>query len=98
MPSRQTQEPFAVVVWYVRAGGETTAAAIRDGDYTLRAVARSIYVLMRNANLTSRQRNEVCVTTLTRLAYVPIVVSIGDHQSTGALILDFEIRDTQPTV
>lgn len=94
---RETQEPFAITVRYVRQGGVSLAAATRDGDYTLRAVMRSVFELMKGTNVARRTRNSVCITTLDRATYVPIIEDVGNQQVTGAAVLEFTIRDAAPT-
>lgn len=95
---RETVEPFAVVVRYLRVGGVDLAQAVQDGDYTLRAMMRSVMALMENANADSRIRNSVCLVELERATYVPIIEDVGNTQVTGATVLDFKIRDAAPTL
>lgn len=92
---RDTTEPVAVVVRYL-ASKHDLARALQDGDYTLRAVARSIHDLMEQANDADRTRNFVIVWHLVRMTYVPVQETVGEAAVAGALVLEFDVRDGAP--
>lgn len=95
---RQSIAPVIVMVGYINANSDSVAAK-RDGEYTLRAVLRSLRELMRNAQAeTGRTRNGVLLEIMEDPAiYFPIVEVIGQSRVSGAIGINFKVRDANPS-
>lgn len=94
---RRTVTPIIVTVRYLTARSDTVAA-LRDGEYTLRAVVRSLKELFLNANDAARIRNGACLTAMVDpVTYAPVVESIGNHRVAGGVVLNLDGRDADPS-
>lgn len=94
---RLPQVPLKVVVAYI-ADGSNNAAAIRDGEYTLRAVARSIRELDKNTNANTRLRNGVNIVLVEgAMEFWPVWGSVGNARLAGSLVLNYHVRDQNPS-
>lgn len=93
---RATESPIAAIIRYISAESDLLKA-IRDGEYTLRAVMRSVRELMRNVYVTSRTRNGVAiVASVDPALYFPIVEAVGEYRVSGAVGLNLVARDNDP--
>lgn len=94
---RTTTSPLTVVARYITANTDTVVA-MRDAEYTLRALVRSLRELMKNANRASRVRNSIALeASLDPLVYFPVVEAVGQFRVTGAVGMNIEARDASPT-
>jgi len=69
------------------------AEAARDGEYTARAILRSLRELMRNANFAARTRNNICVETMPSVSYMPFQEAVGNCRSMGAVVAFYRVID-----
>lgn len=76
---------------------EDEVVAIRDGEYTLRAVARSLRELLRNDQDAARLRNSVRLIAAPTLRYVPLVAVVGAGRVSGAVVLSVHAEDGAPS-
>lgn len=94
---RTTTAPIQVAVTYVVANADSPGA-VRDGDYTLRAVARCVRELMKDANDASRTRNSVkLIAQVNPLQYFALADVVGSARWAGGLVLNFEAEDGDPS-
>lgn len=94
---RKLAVPAKLGIFYVTSNADA-AVARRDGSYTLRAVARTIRELDKTGNESSRLRNGINVVLCEGpQEFHPVVSSIGNHRVSGALVLNYDVRDEQPT-
>ena len=94
---RTTTSPLTIVARYITANSDTVMA-MREAEYTLRALVRSIRELMKNENRASRVRNSIGLeASLNPLVYFPVVETIGQCRVSGAVGMNIEARDAAPT-
>lgn len=94
---RVTEAPYVLVVRYITSVRDTVQA-IREGEYTLRALLRSTRELMKNVNVDSRTRNGVCVEIMDDpVSYLPVVETVGQSRVSGAVVMNLQIRDGSPS-
>jgi hypothetical protein len=92
---RRTTRDVPVVIRYISDKSDKAEQA-RDGEYTGRAIVRSLRELMRNANFAARTRNNICVEVMQSVSYVPHVEAIGSHRSTGGVVAMYRVIDAAP--
>lgn len=96
---RDTQSPAIITIRYV-TDEPNLAKAIRDGEYTLRAVMRSLRELMKNQYAaTLRTRGSICLIGAFEgpSIYFPVMDSVGKCTVTGAIGLNLTVRDAAPS-
>jgi len=93
---RETRSPSNLAILYLTANG-APAKAMQDGYYTLRAVARSLRELSKDANYASRQRNGINVVLGETMDFWPIGGAVGQNRIAGALIVGYYVRDQNPS-
>jgi hypothetical protein len=92
---RRTTRDVPIVIRYISDLADK-ALAKRDGEYTGRAIVRSLRELMRNANAAARTRNSICVESMASVSYVPHVEAVGSQRSTGAVVAFYRAIDANP--
>lgn len=93
---RKTVVPAKVGIFYVRNNADA-AGARREGSYTMRAIARSIRELDKSGNEASRLRNGInVVLNEGPQEHYPTVTTVGNHRVSGALVLNYHVRDENP--
>jgi hypothetical protein len=95
---RKTVVPAKVGIFYIRENADA-AIARRDGSYTLRAIARSIRELDKEAPASdaARLRNGInVVLSEGPQEFYPTVTTVGNHRVSGALVLNYHVRDENP--
>jgi len=91
-----TVVPAKLGIFYVRDSADA-AIARRDGSYTLRAIARSVRELDKNDNYLSRLRNGInVVLSEGPQEFYHTVTAVGNHRVSGALVLNYHVRDENP--
>lgn len=94
---RLIESPAKVAIGYI-SQNSNPAAAIRDGCYTLRAVARSVRELSKNAQANTRLRNFINIVLVRgAMEFWPVYGAIGNAKLAGALVLNYEVRDQNPS-
>ena len=94
---RETVAPLVVIARYVTNDADTMRA-IRDAEYTLRAILRSLRELVKNTNFAARTRNDICVIQMLDPAiYFPVIEAVGDSRVTGAIGINYQVRDAAPS-
>lgn len=94
---RTTTTPAQVVIGYI-TDNEDLFAAVRDGEYTLRAVARSMRELMKNENEASNLRNGVRIIAMQPpMRYIPMNEVVGGGRMSGGLLVTLEAEDGTPS-
>jgi len=94
---RKSRSPVQVSVMYVTRN-TSRATAVRDGTRTLRAVARSLRELSKNANAGARQRNGIYIVLGEGPMVIdPIVSAIGKATVAGVLTVGYYVRDMNPS-
>lgn len=93
---RTSDIDIELAVAYISAS-EDEFRSIRDGEYTLRAVARSVRELTRNVNEASCLRNGVRLCTVTRMRYTPLREAVGAGRMAGGLTLSIHAEDGDPS-
>ena len=93
---RSTTSPIQVAIRYLVANVDL-AEAVRDADYTLRAVIRSLRELSKNVNEAARQRNGVLLILFEDpMEIYPIVEAVGETFVAGAIVANARVRDYNP--
>lgn len=92
---RRTQRDAPVVIRYISDKSDKAEQA-RDGEYTGRAIVRSLRELMRQANENARKRNNICIEYQSSVSYVPHVEAVGSHRSTGGVVSMLRCIDANP--
>lgn len=95
---RKTVVPAKVGIFYVRDNADA-AGARRDGSYTLRAIARSVRELDKEAPASdaARLRNGInVVLSEGPQEHYHTVSTVGSHRVSGALVLNYHVRDENP--
>ena len=92
---RRTSRDVPVMLFYITDNSDK-ARALRDGEYTLRAAARSWRELMKNANYAARTRNNICLEVAKKVTYVPVSEKVGSYRAAGALVIDCQVKDANP--
>lgn len=93
---RATTAPVQIAIRYLTVNANL-ARAVQDGDYTMRAVARSIREFCRSSNENARKRNNVLIVLPEDpMEFYPIVEVVGDARVAGALVVNFQVRDYAP--
>lgn len=73
------------------------AQAVTNALYTLRAVQRTIRELMRNENISRRQRNNICLVACLGMEAESVKAAVGDGVfATGIMVLELQLRDLAP--
>jgi len=86
--------PVKLVVRYITSN-TNAAAARRDGDYTLRAISRSLRALSKTMPLIRNGINVILRED--PLEFYPVLASIGNiGRVAGAVVTNWDIRDQQP--
>lgn len=94
---RETSAPLVLTARYVTNLSDPRAAR-RNAEYTLRAMLRSMRELMKDANDASRTRNSIKVVSMADPAsYLPITEQVGNGFVSGALVVNLEMRDANPS-
>lgn len=93
---RTTTIDVELAIAYISAS-EDEFAALRDGEYTLRAVVRSLRELTANANEASCLRNDVRLDNVTRVRYTPLSEAVGAGRMSGGLSLSIHAEDGNPS-
>lgn len=92
---RETVAPLKIVVRYLTANANLVNG-LRDGEYTLRAVARSLRALSENNAIAdaARERNGIqLIVGLNPMEFYPVVGAAGNARISGALLLNYKARD-----
>lgn len=97
IPTGQFREAasMTMAIRYLRKDW-STANAVRDTLYTLRAVVKSITELAKPAHADSRTRNYVGITAVNRVSQMLTAETVGESVMTGAVVLDLAVRDLAP--
>lgn len=85
----------SLVIRYVTADPDPERT-VTDTLLTLRALSRALRTYLDNTHIADRTRNGVCVLTCRRMAYGPVEEEAQGGVTTGAMLLDFLVRDEQP--
>lgn len=92
---RRTTRDVPILIRYITDKADK-AGSKRDGEYTGRAIARSLRELLRQENDAARTRNNICVEVATGITYVPHVEMVGSCRSTGAVVVFYRAIDAAP--
>lgn len=92
---RRTTRDVPIVIRYVTDKSDKAVAG-RDGEYTGRAILRSLRELNRNENFAARTRNNICVEKMESVSYVPHVEAVGSMRSQGAVVAFYRVIDAAP--
>lgn len=94
---RATKSPLVVVARYLTANSDSVLAQVH-GEYTLRAVLRSLRELMKNTNAMARTRNGILLEAmLDPVVIYPITETVGAFRVSGAIGINFHVRDVNPS-
>ncbi|HMG19598.1 MAG TPA: hypothetical protein VK573_12805 [Gemmatimonadales bacterium] len=92
---RRTTRDVPILIRYITDRSDKVVAK-RDGEYTGRAIVRSLRELMRNGNFAARTRNNVCIEFMGSVSYVPMVEAVGSCRSMGAVVAFYRAIDAAP--
>lgn len=93
---RRTHGPIQLAIRYLTANVDL-AEGVRDGDYIVRAVIRSLRELSRNQNEEARKRNSVLLELFEDPTEIyPIIEAVGDTYVAGAVVVNCRMRDYKP--
>jgi hypothetical protein len=92
---RRTTRDVPIVIRYITDKSDKVLSKL-DGEYTGRAIVRSLRELMRQANEAARKRNNICIETMVSVSYVPHVEAVGSFRSMGAVVAFYRALDAAP--
>lgn len=92
---RRTTRDVPILIRYITDKADKVLAKV-DGEYTGRAIVRSLRDLMRQANENARKRNNICIESMISVSYVPMVEAVGSCRSMGAVVAFYRAIDAAP--
>lgn len=93
---RDTESPMVVSARYLVQDSDSIRR-VRNGEYTLRAMLRSIRELLSNANAASRVLADIALIEIQTATYIPMDETVGNFTAAGALVLGLAVRDCNPS-